>query len=120
MSDRGFDLSGKVAVVTGGSRGIGRAIALGLARAGADVVATSRNPANVREITAEIQGLGRDTLAIPADMARKEDIDRLIAKVVERFGRLDILVNSAGINTVFETCGVRRGKAMGRNPQREP
>lgn len=104
MSDRGFDLSGKVAVVTGGSRGIGRAIALGLARAGADVVATSRNPANVQEITAKIQGLGRNTMPIPADMARKEDIDRLIAMVVERFGRLDILVNSAGINTAFESA----------------
>lgn len=98
----GFGLEGKVAVVTGGSRGIGRAIALGLARAGADVIATGRNPRNVQQISEEIRGMGRNTMAIPADMARKEEIDKLMSMVEERCERIDILVNSAGINTVFE------------------
>jgi NAD(P)-dependent dehydrogenase (short-subunit alcohol dehydrogenase family) len=93
-----------VAIVTGGTRGIGRAIAIGFAQAGADVVATGRNPANVGQITAEIQGMGRNSMAIPADMSRKADIDAMVEKVADRFGRIDILVNSAGINTAFESA----------------
>jgi 2-dehydro-3-deoxy-D-gluconate 5-dehydrogenase len=97
-----FDLSGKVAIVTGGSRGIGRAIALGFAQSGADVIATSRNLQNVREVTEEIIRLGRNSMAVSTDVARKADIEKLTSQVMDRFGKIDILVNNAGINPIYK------------------
>ncbi|MBN1614220.1 MAG: glucose 1-dehydrogenase [Deltaproteobacteria bacterium] len=102
MTNSGFDLTGRAAIVTGGTRGIGRAVALGLAQAGADVVATSRNLENVEAITAEILRMGRKTFALCTDVARKEQIERLVSETMGRFGRIDILVNSAGINPIFK------------------
>jgi NAD(P)-dependent dehydrogenase (short-subunit alcohol dehydrogenase family) len=102
MRSTGFDLTGKVAIVTGGSRGIGKAIALGYAEAGADVIATSRNPKNVQETTEEILRLGRKSLAICTDVARKGEIEKLVSEVMGRFGRIDILVNNAGINPIYK------------------
>ena len=102
MKKPGCDLTGKVAIVTGGSRGIGRAIALGFAEAGADVIATSRNPQNVQETTEEILRLGRKSLTICTDVARKGEIEKLVSEVMSRFGRIDILVNNAGINPIYK------------------
>jgi NAD(P)-dependent dehydrogenase (short-subunit alcohol dehydrogenase family) len=96
MSHPYFDLSGKVAVVIGGTSGIGRSIALGLAEAGADVVPVSRRPDKVRETASEIESKGRRSLAAAADATRREDVEKLAASVMKSFGRIDILVNSAG------------------------
>jgi NAD(P)-dependent dehydrogenase (short-subunit alcohol dehydrogenase family) len=91
-----FSLDGKVAVVVGGTSGIGRSIALGLADAGADVVPTSRREQLVQETVQEIEKKGRRSLAVAADATRREDVEKLKDKVVGAFGRIDILVNSAG------------------------
>src|SRR4051794_27759839 len=96
MSSQLFDLNGRVAVVMGGTSGIGRAIALGLARSGADVVATGRREANVAEVAGEIEKAGKQSLRLTVDAGHRESIDALREAVLEKFGRLDILVNSAG------------------------
>lgn len=97
-----FDLEGKVAIVTGGSRGIGRSIALGLAEAGADVVATSRNIESVKAVAAEIKKSGRRSIVISTDASRKKDIENVVNKTLEEFGKIDILVNNAGISHNFK------------------
>jgi NAD(P)-dependent dehydrogenase (short-subunit alcohol dehydrogenase family) len=91
-----FDLSGRLAVVVGGTSGIGRAIALGLADAGADVVVTGRRAANVEAVAAEIEGRGRRTLRVPADVAQSAELARVKDACVDAFGRLDIMVYAAG------------------------
>jgi NAD(P)-dependent dehydrogenase (short-subunit alcohol dehydrogenase family) len=91
-----FSLEDKVALVTGGSRGIGRATALGFARAGADVVVASRKLPDLEKVAEEIRGLGRKSLSVAAHIGRLEEINNLVSKVREKFGRIDILVNNAG------------------------
>ncbi|MFQ5896773.1 MAG: 3-oxoacyl-[acyl-carrier-protein] reductase [Candidatus Methylomirabilia bacterium] len=90
-------LEGRVAVVTGGSRGIGSAVAACLAEEGAAVVVSGRDAARVETAARELEALGPPALGIAADVARAEDVERLMAAVKERFGRIDILVNNAGI-----------------------
>jgi 3-oxoacyl-[acyl-carrier protein] reductase len=93
-----IDLSGKAAVVTGGSRGIGRAIVLRLATQGADVCFSYRANAAAAEATvAEVEALGREGLAVEADVSRLEPAQSLITAALARFGKVDILVNNAGI-----------------------
>jgi len=92
-----FDLSGKLAIVTGGSRGLGKQIALGLAGAGADIVVASRSAAACGDVAKEIEQLGRQALALGCDMRSWEEIDALVDRTYERFGRCDVLVNNAGI-----------------------
>jgi len=92
-----FDLSGRVAVVMGGTTGLGRAIALGLAEAGADVVASSRRAEQVQQMAEEIEGLGRRTQRVTSDVVERASVQALHNAVVEEFGRVDILVNAAGI-----------------------
>ena len=92
-----FDLTGQVAVVTGARRGIGRGLALGLARAGADVALVSRTAAE--EVAGEIARLGRRCVPIAADLAEPAQVDRVIPEAVRALGRVDILVNNAGIGT---------------------
>ena len=96
-----FSLDGKVALVTGGSRGIGKATAIGFAKAGADVAITARDTAgrglpSLEETAEEIRHLGRKALAIPAHIGHLEQIQGLVDRVVAEFGTIDILVNSAG------------------------
>ncbi len=93
-----LSLEKKVAIITGGSRGIGRAIALGFAQAGADVVVCSRTLPDLEKVADEIQALGRRSLAVEANIAIKGDVDNLVAKAVKEFGTIDILVNNAAIN----------------------
>jgi 2-deoxy-D-gluconate 3-dehydrogenase len=94
-----FDLSGKVAIVTGGNGGIGLGIALGLARAGAKIVIVGRNTAKSESAAGQIQSqAGVETLVVTADVSRPEDIERAAAETLKRFGRADILFNNAGIN----------------------
>jgi len=94
-----FSLEGKVAIVTGGKRGIGKAIALAFAEAGADVAVCSRviKDGELQAVANEIQGLGRRSLAVQADITRKTDVDNLVQRVVDEFTAIDILVNNAGI-----------------------
>ena len=93
-----FDLSGRTAVVVGGTSGIGRALALGLADAGADVVATGRRLELVKDVAAEIERRGRRTLAVPADVSDVPSLERLRGDCIEKFGRVDILLVAAGIS----------------------
>ncbi|WP_280584952.1 SDR family oxidoreductase [Halorubrum sp. Boch-26] len=92
------DLSGRVAVVTGGGRGIGRAIALGLAAAGATVVPAARTAAEVESVAEAARGLGVDARGIVADVTDDGDVSALVEETVKRFGSLDVLVNNAGFN----------------------
>ena len=93
-----IDLGGRTALVTGGSRGIGRAIVLRLARQGADVAFSYKgNAAAAQVVAAEVEGMGRRALAIQADARSAEGADALVKAVLEAFGRIDILVNNAGI-----------------------
>jgi NAD(P)-dependent dehydrogenase (short-subunit alcohol dehydrogenase family) len=92
-----FDLSGKCAVVIGGTSGLGKAIAQGIAEAGADVVAASRRPDETRQVADEIQALGRRSLDATVDVRDRSSIELLQQKVLESFGKVDILVNAAGI-----------------------
>lgn len=95
-----FSLTGKVAIVTGGSRGIGRSIALGFAEAGADVVIASRTAADVERTVDEVKSRGRRVLGVPTDVSRAADIAALVSAALETFGRIDVLVNNAGISPV--------------------
>ena len=98
-----FDLSGRVAVVIGGTSGLGREIALGYAAAGADVVATSRRQEPVDAVAAEIEALGRRTLRITSDVLDRNSIQELHNAVVTAFGKVDILVNGAGMTKKMPT-----------------
>lgn len=91
-----WDLSGKVAIVTGATRGLGRAMADALAGAGANIVVTSRSPADCEKVAAEIERLGVRALPVPGDVSKKENIERLVGRTLEEFGTIDILVNNAG------------------------
>ncbi len=93
---KSLSLQGRLAVVIGGTSGIGRAIAHGLAEAGADVVATSRRPELVDQTAGEIEALGRRTLRVQSDVADRASLESLLTACLEAFGRADILVNCAG------------------------
>jgi NAD(P)-dependent dehydrogenase (short-subunit alcohol dehydrogenase family) len=96
-----FSLDGKVALVTGGSRGIGEAIALAFADAGADVVVSSRSQPDLEKVAEEIRGLGRRALALAAHIGRLVEVDNLVKGAMEEFNRIDILVNNAATNPAW-------------------
>lgn len=91
-----FSLEGRVALITGASRGIGRAIALGFAEAGADVALAARSVEDLETLAKEIDAAGRRALVIPTDVRERSAIEEMITKAIEELGRLDILVNNAG------------------------
>jgi NAD(P)-dependent dehydrogenase (short-subunit alcohol dehydrogenase family) len=93
-----FDLSGKVALVTGGSKGLGLAMVRGFAAHGADIIVASRKLENCEAVAEEVRGLGRRAIAVAAHVGRWGDIDRLIDTAYAEFGRVDILVNNAGMS----------------------
>ncbi len=94
-----FRIDGKVALVTGGARGLGRAIAEALATAGATVAVSARQPEGARKAAEEIAALaGRETLGVSADVSVASEVEAMVARVLDSFGRIDILVNNAGIN----------------------
>ncbi len=95
-----FDLTGKVAIVTGGGRGIGKGIALALAEAGARVAIAGRTESKLLETESEIQAVGGSALSVVTDVTRDDDIAFLVGRIVETFGSIDILVNNAGVAVV--------------------
>jgi NAD(P)-dependent dehydrogenase (short-subunit alcohol dehydrogenase family) len=103
-----FNLTGKVALVTGGSKGLGQAMARGLAEAGADIVISSRHENELRPALDEIlKGTGRRGQLVVADMARRDDVSRLARLALEKMGRIDILINNAGTNVPQAASEVR-------------
>jgi 3-oxoacyl-[acyl-carrier protein] reductase len=111
-------LEGKVAVITGASRGIGKATALAMAKAGADLVLAARTettpgplPGTLAETVAQVEGLGRRAVAVRCNVASQDDLDALVSRTVEAFGRIDVLVNNAaftGVATLKPTAEVTR------------
>ena len=97
MGSMAKGLEGRVAIITGGSRGIGRAIAQCLAEDGASVVVSGLDPARLEAATKELEGFGAPVLGVVADVARREDVERLVDQTKDRFARIDVLVNNAGI-----------------------
>jgi gluconate 5-dehydrogenase len=93
-----FSLTGKIALVTGASRGLGQTFARALARAGADLIITSRDSGTLKSFQAEIQSLGRQALPLPLDVRSLESIQQMVAAAIAHFGKIDILVNNAGCN----------------------
>jgi NAD(P)-dependent dehydrogenase (short-subunit alcohol dehydrogenase family) len=99
-----FSLKGKVALVTGGSRGIGQAIALGFARAGADIIMASRKLPDLEKVAKEVREMGRKSLTVEAHVGKLEEVKNLVGKAKEEFGRIDILVNNAGTNPTMASA----------------
>ncbi|MGH2662160.1 MAG: SDR family NAD(P)-dependent oxidoreductase [Actinomycetota bacterium] len=97
------ELEGKVALVTGGSKGIGRAIALSLADAGADVAISARGQEDLEKTATDLEALGRRALAVPTDVADRDQVQTMVDRTVEELGTLDILVNNAGAAPFMST-----------------
>lgn len=97
MVPKEFSIEGKVAIVTGAGRGIGKAIALTLAEGEADVVVVARTVKQIEQTAEEIRKLGREALAIPADVSKQDQVNKVVDQSISHFGRIDILVNNAGI-----------------------
>ena len=91
-----LELNGRVAVITGGGRGIGRDSALAFAESGADVVVAARSQAEVDEVAADVEAAGRRALALTTDVTDSAQVDRLVSTAIAQFGRVDIMVNNAG------------------------
>lgn len=96
-----FALSGKVAIITGASSGLGAAFAVGFARAGADIAICARRTDKLAEIKAQVEALGRRCLAVAADVSVVEDCQHVVDQTMTTFGKVDILINNAGIGTAF-------------------
>lgn len=94
-----FSLEGKVAIITGAGRGLGRAQALEMAKAGADIVCAARTVSQIEDTAEEVRKLGRRAIAVPTDVTSSEQVNRLVERTIEEFGRVDILVNNAGGGT---------------------
>lgn len=106
-----LDLAGKVVLITGGTRGLGRAMALGFARAGADVIVSSRKAQACEAMAAEIEALGRRAVALPCNVGRWDEVDALAQAAWAAFGRVDVLVNNAGMSPVAPSS-VETGEAL--------
>jgi len=91
-----FGLAGKIAIVTGAGKGIGRGIAVGLAEAGADVALAARTESDLDEVAGVVEAIGRRALVVPTDVTDREALERLVDRTVDTFGRLDVVVNNAG------------------------
>ncbi len=103
--DKLFDFTDQVAVITGGSRGLGRQMALALAERGADVVIASRKLDACEEVAAEIEAMGRKAMAYACHVGHWDELRGLVDAVYERFGRIDILINNAGLSPLYPSLG---------------
>jgi len=99
MIPKDFSVEGKVAIVTGAGRGIGKAIALVLAEAGADITVVARTREQIERTAEEIRQSGRKALAIPADVTKEDNVNEVVERTLSQFGKVDILVNNAGISS---------------------
>ena len=90
-----FEIPNKVAIITGASRGLGKAMAIGLAKAGANIVAT--DVLDTSGTVKEIEKIGRETIGLKVDVSKKQDVEKMVQQTIEKFGKIDILVNNAGI-----------------------
>jgi len=106
-----FSLKGKVAIVTGAGRGIGKAISLAFAEAGADIVAAARSREEIEETCREVKALGRESLALPTDVTKEDQVERMVERTISRFKKIDILVNNAG-TAVFKILVSPDGQRM--------
>jgi len=97
MPEDNVTLGDKVTLITGASQGLGRALALAFAEEGARVVVNARSDESVRPVAGEVEGAGAEVLAVAADVSREAEVERLVRETVERFGRIDVLVNNAGL-----------------------
>ncbi|MXP24253.1 glucose 1-dehydrogenase [Gordonia sp. HNM0687] len=101
--DQAFDLTDRVALITGGSRGLGRAMAFGLARSGADVIIASRDGASCEVTAKEVEEeTGRAAFGVAAHVGRWDDLEGLVDKSYERFGKVDVLINNAGMSPLYD------------------
>ena len=100
-----FDLAGRVALVTGGTRGLGLAIARAFAAAGADIVVASRKAAACEQVAAELRESGARASGHPCHVGRWDEVERLVAATYDQFGRVDVLVNNAGVSPLYATLG---------------
>jgi NAD(P)-dependent dehydrogenase (short-subunit alcohol dehydrogenase family) len=103
-----FDLTGKAAIVTGASRGLGVSFARGLAKAGCDLIIAARDMDRLRNVSRDIEQYGRRVVAVQADICRQPDIESLVQRSVAEFGKLDLLVNNAGISAVADAEAMTR------------
>jgi len=103
-----FDLTGKVAIVTGASKGLGKAISIGLAKAGANIVAISRDLPAVTQTVNDVKEFGKEALSLKVDVTQKEDLEKMIEQTLEKFNKIDILVNSAGLLKIGQTEEMRK------------
>ena len=105
MNKNLFSLEGKVALITGGSRGIGKAISLAFAEAGADLVVSSRDkrPPELENVAEQVRAIGRKVISIPANVGKRQEVENLVQETLREFGKIDILVNNAGGNPVLST-----------------
>lgn len=94
-----IELDGRIAIVTGASRGIGKAIALALARAGADVVLAARTQTDLLHVQEQVRSIGRRVLAVPTDVSKETDVENLVERSLSTFGKINILVNNAGMGS---------------------
>lgn len=101
------DLNGKIAIVTGAGRGIGRAIALALAQNGANVTVASRTLSEIESVAAEIDRLGRQSIAVRADVSQESEINTMVSRTVQKFGTVDILINNAGLGAFASVAELR-------------
>ena len=99
--DQLLDFTGQVALVTGGSRGLGKAMALALAERGADLIITSRKAEACEEVAAQIEAMGRQAMAYGCHVGHWDEIDGLVDAAYARFGKIDILINNAGMSPLY-------------------
>jgi NAD(P)-dependent dehydrogenase (short-subunit alcohol dehydrogenase family) len=90
-------LEGKVATITGASQGLGRALALAFAKEGAQIAINARSEESIHPVAEEVEGIGAEVLAVAADVSKSADVERMVRETVERFGKIDVLVNNAGL-----------------------
>jgi len=116
VSLKELSLEGKVAIVTGAGRGIGKSIALTFAEAGADVVSVARTKQEIDQTTEEVRQMGRKGLAIPTDMTKAEQVERMVEGSVQEFGKIDILVNNAGMVLIKPMVPAPGFRPIGADP----
>lgn len=116
MLFKDFSLEGKTAIITGAGRGIGQAIAVTFAEAGADVVSIARTRTEIEHTAAQVRQLGRKAIAVPADLTREDEVRSMVEKTLQEFGRIDILVNNAGTVLIKPIIPIPSQRVIGSDP----